>query len=33
MYNPFSSLLVGEVKDDDKIYQRDVKSLRGNLLF
>lgn len=33
MYNPFSSLLVGEVKDGDKIYQRDVKSLRDNLLF
>ena len=32
-HNPFSSLLVGDVKDDDKIYQRDVKSLRDNFLF
>lgn len=32
-HNPFSSLLVGEVKDDDIVSIRKVKSLRDNLLF
>lgn len=32
-HNPFSSLLVGEVKEDDIVSMRKVKSLRDNLLF
>ena len=33
MHNPFSSLLVGELNNDDKVKERDVRLLRMNSLF